>query len=242
MTRARRTQLPAPRAREPQLLQPWELALLGPQKSLPESLFTRYRHREGVLALSCAAMAYLMPGIAMLVGAASLGTLGGAVATLLAALVAVWVLDQTGLLGNLDLREELAHKLALDPLQLDFVGVGFPENNRFVAKYLQPRLDSDDNVGFLGLRQGGLTLFTQEGTLLIHREEVRRVSTERLVELPYLFWIRIEYYKSDVLMAVLVSSREAETLWAVRAATEDLHQRLVRWWTEPVTRELLDAA
>ena len=223
-----------------ELLRPWELAAPEPPVSLQRSTFARYRQREGVVALSCAAAAYLVPPTAMLLGLAAAGPLGAALSALFGVVGWAWLMDHTGLLGNVRLRAELASRLGVAPGTADFVGIGLPENNTFVAKYLHPRLDSDDNVGFLSIRDDQLLLMTEEGQVQIAREDVRRISTERLVELPYLRWIKLEYYKGDKLTAVLVSSRESSTLTETRAATGALCSRLTAWWTEPISRELAE--
>jgi hypothetical protein len=218
---------------------PYPGALMtSPPVSAPGSVFRRFCYRYGVVGNVCLGVGFLLPPLAIACGAVLAGS-AGVVAGTGAGFGAFWALmNRVTVYGNLRLRDELARRLGVRDPAAEFVGLCLPENNTVQGKLLTMRLETDDNVGFLCLDDEALTIRMEEGELQIARADIREVTEERFVELPYLRWIAVEYYEHGCLRTVLLCSRQCRTLREARHATEALLERLVDWYTEPVVRDL----
>jgi hypothetical protein len=215
-------------------------ALPAPPLSAPGSIFRRFCYRYGVVGNLCLGIGFLLPPLAITLGAAVGGLLGAAAGACLG-LAGFWgLMNRLTVYGNGRLRSELARHLGADGREavLHFVGLCLPENNTVQGKLLTMRLETDDNVGFLHLDEDGLSIVLEEGRLRIPRDQIREVRTERFVELPYLRWIVVEYYEDAALRTLLLCSRQCRSLREARAATDRLLRRVVDWYTEPVLRQL----
>jgi hypothetical protein len=193
------------------------------------TLFAQYRVRAGIAANVIVGLSGLAAGCLMALGLGALGVTGG-IAALAFGLAGVTVTaNLVGCIGNRALAERLRERLGIDTGELEFVGLCRGDNNAR-KKILTPHLETDDNVGFLGFDDERLRVHLEAATLVIPREEIRRISLERVVELPYLRWVRIEFFREDQATAsFLLMSREGTTLRDLRRATRSLHDRLVEW-------------
>jgi hypothetical protein len=238
-----RPELPAPR-RGSQSGGP--LARRGPEDravasapvSAPGSTFRRFCYRYGVVGNLFLGMGVLVPPAALLAGALAAGLPGAAAGAALGVGAFSALANRITVFGNGRLRRELAGRLGIHETDLEFVGLCLPENNTVQGKLFTLRLETDDNVGFLGLGEHALNIRLEEGTLRIPRLDIREVTTERFVELPYLKWIAVHYYEAGSLRTLLLCSRQCRSLREARVATGALLTRLVDWYTEPVIQEL----
>ncbi len=164
------------------------------------------------------------PIAAGLVALAEIGWVGGLLALPTAA-VAMLTVGRTSLLGNLRLRDALAARLGVRPKGMEFVGIAKPESNDPLAM----RLETDDNVGFLFLGREELRIFTEDSTIVLSQDELRGFSTERVAALPYLIWIRVEFFQGSEPGAFLMMSREASNISEQRRKTIALRAKLVEW-------------
>ena len=140
--------------------------------------------------------------------------------------------NHIGLLGNRALERRLRQRLGGERHE-EFVGLGQSDNNTFRAKYLAVRVETDDNIGLFELRADRLVIRPEEGRLPIALDAVKGITTEPMIDLPYLSWIRVTYTRSDgVEDSVLMSSRQVSSLRQARRATHALYQRLVSWLSE----------
>lgn len=213
-------------------------ALAAAPLSASGSVFRRFCYRYGVLGNLCLGMGFLVPPLAVALGSAAAGLVGGAAGALLG-IGAFWgLMNRVTVYGNSRLCTELGQQVGAEGLDTEFVGLCLPENNTIQGKLLTMRLETDDNVGFLHLGEDCLSILLQEGRLGIARDQIREVTTERFVELPYLRWIVVEYYDGGALRTLLLCSRRCRTLREARRSTEQLKTRIVDWYTEPVVRQL----
>ncbi|MEW5854319.1 MAG: hypothetical protein AB2A00_36430 [Myxococcota bacterium] len=218
-----------------------DVALVLPELpvSPATSVFGQHRLSRGAPAIALQTTALVAGAATVVVSGLALGPAAPLVAAPVV-LATLWsVINRTSGMGNGALRAELAGRLGgARPNEL-FVGLCLAENNTVTAKLLTPRLDTDDNVGFLSISEDALLIRTEEGHVRIARDAIRRVSLERFTEMPYLRWIVVEHYDDTTLRKVLVSSREGATLRHFRDETLALHARLTHWYLEPYMREAL---
>lgn len=193
------------------------------------TLFAQYRVRAGIAANVIVGLSGLGAGFLMAIGLGALGVTGGIAALALGLAGVAVTANQVGCIGNRALADRLRERLGIDTGELEFVGLCRGDNNAR-SKLLKPHLETDDNVGFLGFDDECLRVHLEAATLAIPREEIRRISLERVVELPYLRWVRIEFFRDDQATAsFLLMSREGTTLRDLRRGTRALHDRLVEW-------------
>jgi hypothetical protein len=206
------------------------------------SIFAHYQRREGILVN---VVAGVVAGCA--VSAAVATTVAGGPVWGLASLLAgcmstAFIADRWGLLGNRELARRLEGALGLDRRQWTFVGVCRGDQNRLAAKLFPPRVETDENVGFLRLESDRLVLRLEEATLEIRRGQIRDVRLEEVVEAPFLWWIRLEVYdEGEHLVSFLVMSREGHTLRQQRSANERLFEQIRDWHVTDKLRPLVEA-
>ncbi len=197
------------------------------------STFHQHCRTAGVLALTTTSLGMFTPLLCAALGFVVLGPLGGVIAASAATAAAVSIVNISALLGNERLERRLRARLAPAADDLEFVGLCRSENNSLRGKYLTPRLDTDDNVGFVKAADDALRILTEEGVVAIPRDEIRQITRCRCIELPYLSWIRIEIEDASATAgSFLLMSRQAGTIREVRARTDALYAKLVDWHTE----------
>lgn len=146
------------------------------------------------------------------------------------------LINRTAALGNGALRDRLAR--ALHPAEGDeFVGLCQAAHNTARAKLFTPRIETDDNVGFLRLTADALAVRTEEGTIVVPRADVRNVTDEPMVELPLLRWVIVEHHDGVTARRLLLTSREGLSLRAHRAATDRLRARVTAWFVDSTLAE-----
>lgn len=206
------------------------------------SLFARYRRREGILVnLVAGGLFGSALGLAA-VSAVTVGPMWGLGALTLGVGAMAWLANAWGLLGNATLARRLASLLGLEVGEWTFVGVCRGDQNRLRAKLFPPRVETDENVGFMRLEDGALVLRLEDKTIEVSRSRVRDVRTEEVVEAPYLHWIRIELYDADErLDTFLLMSREGRTLRDQRAANDRLFEKMRDWHVSDKLQPLVEA-
>lgn len=205
------------------------------------SVFARYQRREG-LAVGV--------GVGVSLGcifgiAAGLAVLGGPLWGLLGAAVSLagagWMANAGALFGNEVLEARLRESLTLPEGALEFVGICRGDQNSLGAKLFPPRIETDENVGFLRLTADRLELFLEGQTLVIPRTDLRDVRTEPVVEAPFLSWIRLELYEGDRLCSFLLMSRQAQRLRDLGQVNRRLYDRLRDWHCAHQLRPLVES-
>lgn len=153
-----------------------------------------------------------------------------------------WIANAWGLFGNRSLSEGLRELLQIDSDEWTFVGVCRGDQNRIAAKLFPPRVETDENVGFVRLYADRLELRFENGTMEVSRGRMRDVRLEEVVEAPFLHWIRLELYDADDrLESFLLMSREGETLREQRVANYRLFERIRDWHVSDKLRPLVEA-
>ncbi|MEO1228345.1 MAG: hypothetical protein AAFZ18_05515 [Myxococcota bacterium] len=206
------------------------------------SLFATYQRREGVLVNVVAVGVFLGALTSAAASSVAFGPLWG-LGFLGVGLASVrWIADAWGLFGNEELASRLREKLDVEGEGWTFVGVCRGDQNRLAAKLLPPRIDTDENVGFLKLDREHLELRLEDVTVRIPRTDVRDVRTEEVVEAPCLRWIRLELFDADgQVTSFLLMSREAETLRDQQSENERLFEAIRDWHVEDKLAPLVAA-
>lgn len=202
------------------------------------STFSRHCRTHGIVALTTTSLGMFTPLVGGALGFLALGLGWGLLAASASTIAAISIVNIAALLGNDKLEARLREQLGVST-DVEFVGLCRSENNTFRGKYLTPRLDTDDNVGFLAMNESELLVRTEESLIAIERDCIQRIERTRCIELPYLSWIRIEF-EDDVGAehSFLLMSRHASTIRQIRVRTEDLYVRLIDWHTEGQLRWL----
>lgn len=202
------------------------------------STFQRHCRTHGLLALSATSLGMFTPLVCGALGFVTLGLGWGLLAATASTVAAIAIINGAALLGNDKLESRLRREMEV-PDELEFVGLCRIENNSLRGKYLTPRLDTDDNVGFLELSDAELSIRIEEAVIAVERDAIARIERERCVELPYLSWIRIEFEDDTGRdRSFLMMSREASSIREIRTRTEALYAQLIDWHTESQLRWL----
>lgn len=203
------------------------------------SAFHRHCRTTGVVALAATSLGMFTPLIAGALTFLTLGLGWGLVAVSASTAAAVTFVNIAALIGNRRLERRLRRQVGPAVAELEFVGLCRSENNSVKGKYLTPRLDTDDNIGFLDLADDALRVITEEGVIAIARDSIREIGRSPCIELPYLSWIRIEVeHADDATTSFLLMSRQAATIRELRGRTEALYCQLVDWHTDAQLRWL----
>jgi len=203
------------------------------------STFHRHCRTAGVLALTTTSLGMFTPLVCGALGFLTLGLGWGLLAATASTAAAISIVNISALLGNDRLERQLRERIGANLDDLEFVGLCRSENNSVKGKYLTPRLDTDDNVGFLELAEKELRILTEESVVTVPRDSIQSIDRVRCIELPYLSWIRIEFEDDgDTASSFLVMSRQATSIREIRTRTQDLYTRLVDWHTEAQLRWL----
>lgn len=203
------------------------------------STFRRHCRTHGVLALTTTSLGMFTPLLCGTLGFLALGLGWGLLAASASTLAAISIVNIAALLGNDKLESRLRERIGAASGHLEFVGLCRSENNTFRGKYLTPRLDTDDNVGFLDLTDSELRIWTEESMVVIARDSIQRIDRARCIELPYLSWIQIEFEDEDnITGSFLLMSRQASSIRGIYSRTEDLYRQLIDWHTEAQLRWL----
>lgn len=232
MSRSRGLTLPGP---------DWAAAGLVPVAE-PRSTFSRYRRREGVLVNLAAGGVCGAAVIGAACSALYLGPLWGLGFLGLGFSAVGWMAEVFGLFGNDRLESLMRRRLGLPGGEWSFVGLCRAENNTLGAKLFPPRVETDENVGFLSIDDEGLTLVCEGARRELPRSAVRDVRLETVAEAPMLKWIRIEVYdQEEQLKALLLMVRAGQTLSGQRRANHALFERLRDWHVEHRLAPLVEA-
>jgi hypothetical protein len=203
------------------------------------STFHRHCRTHGVLALTTTSLGMFAPLVCGALGFLTLGLGWGLLAVSVSTLAAVSIVNISALLGNAKLEARLREQIGARASEMEFVGLCRSENNTLRGKYLTPRLDTDDNVGFLELTDSTLRIATEESTVVIARSSIQTIDSVRCIELPYLSWIQIEFEdEDDHIGSFLLMSRQASTIREIRSRTRALYATLIDWHTEAQLRWL----
>lgn len=208
--------------------------MVVPQDLVPvasrRSLFASYQRREGVLVNVVAGGVFACALGSAAVSSVAMGPVWG-LSILGVGLVSMgWIANAWGLLGNDGLADRLREQLGVAETGWSFVGVCRGHQNRLAAKLFPPRVETDENVGFVRLGPDRLELRMEDATVEVPRSRVRDVRTEEVVEAPFLEWIRLELYdQDDRLVSFLMMSREGETLREQQAHNSRLFERVRDW-------------
>lgn len=144
-----------------------------------------------------------------------------------------WMAEAFGLFGNDQLEKGLRARLRVTGPEWAFVGLCRAEQNRLGAKLFPPRVETDENVGFLRVGADRLDIELEGQRRQIDRGALRDVRLEPVAEAPALEWIRLELYDDEAsLQALLLMARSGETLREQRAANRALFERLRSWHVE----------
>lgn len=206
------------------------------------STFARYQRREGLLVNVAAGAVF---GVA--IGSAAVSTvlwgpLWGLGLLGLGFSSVGWMANAWGLFGNEGLERRMRAELRLGGTGWTFVGLCRGDQNRLSAKLLPPRVETDENVGFLRLGSDRMEIRMEGVRLEVLRDRVRDVRLEEVVEAPFLEWVRIEVYDEDGrLDAFLVMARRGDTLRAQRRENRALFDRIRDWHVQDKLRPLVDA-
>ena len=206
------------------------------------SIFARYQRREGILVnLLAGAVFGGAVGLALVAGF-SWGPLWGLGASGLGLVSVAWIANAWGLLGNQHLADRLEAALQLDGSGWIFVGLCRGDQNRLIAKLFPPRVETDENVGFLRLGRDALELRLENGFVSVPRASIRDVRSEEVVEAPFLRWIRLELYDAEERLAsFLFMSREGRNLREQRRANQRLFDEVRDWHVRDKLQPLIDA-
>ena len=209
------------------------LELTAAPAQLPSSedspSFRYHLERTAPMAVAAAAIhTVAVPMLCGLIGWGLFGVGGFLPAGALGFLAALSFLNWIPLIGNRALRKNLAKTLGAK-LGWTFVGLRAAQSTLMQEAR---RVETDDNVGFLRVTDGALEVATEAGELRIPRDQIRGFSTERMIGLPYLHYIRVEFQEEDGLKAFLVVSREGTSVQQHRKSTDALRDKLVEWHAE----------
>ena len=195
--------------------------------SSDESPSFRYHlERTAPMAVAAAAVhTVAVPLVCGLVGLSLFGTGAFLPAGAIGFFGALSFLNWIPLIGNQTLRGNLVRRLGTKA-GWTFVGLRATQGSMMQEAR---RVETDDNVGFLRVTDDALEIATEGGELRIRRDTIRGFTTERMIGLPYLHYIRVEFEEDDGLMAFLFVSREGRSVARHRKNTEALRQRLVDW-------------
>jgi len=217
-------------------------ALLTPSlgmvpRSFKGSVFDRYKRREGVAAMGAMVtgaigLPALMLGAGVLLGASAAVVVGAA--ELVGFLFAV---NRLAALGHRRFQRDLAGRVQGGEGAW-FVGLGGPDMNTAQAQFFTPRLDTDDNVGFLRTDETSLHVITEEASVVIPRDAIRSITAERLVCIPTQPLIALAWNDDVGTHRVYVVSREGRSLLQHRKRTLELLEHLQAWHGEHVDRFL----
>ena len=166
------------------------------------------------IPVACGLVGLVLFGISGFLPAGAIGFLG-----------ALSFLNWIPLIGNQALRTNLSKNLGAKP-GWTFVGLRAAQGTMLQEAR---RVETDDNVGFMRVTDEALEVVTEGGELAIPCDRIRGFSTERMLGLPYLHYIRIEFDEDDGLKAFLLVSREGTSVQQHRKNTEILRKRLVEW-------------
>lgn len=206
------------------------------------SLFASYQRREGVLVNLVAGGVFACSLGSAAVSSVAIGPMWGLAILGLGLASLGWIANAWGLLGNDGLAERLREELDVDTPEWAFVGVCRGDQNRLAAKLFPPRVETDENVGFLRLGPDRLELRMENASLEVPRARVRDVRTEEVVEAPFLEWIRLELYdEDDRLASFLLMSREGETLRDQQNENTQLFERIRDWHVDHKLLPLVEA-
>lgn len=188
--------------------------------------FRNHLERTAPKAVAAAALhTVAIPLAAGLVGLLAFGIAGFLPASALGFFGALSFLNWIPLIGNRTLRNNLEQSLG--PKQ-GWVFVGLRASQGSLVQEAR-RVETDDNVGFLRTTDEALEVTTEGGALSVGRDMIRGFSTERMLGLPYLQYIRVEFEEDGALRSFLFVSREGGSVEQHRKNTVALHDRLVEW-------------
>lgn len=204
-----------------------ELVPVAPHRSL----FAQYQRREGVFVNLVAGSVFGCALGAAAISSVTLGPLWGLGLMGLGLTVVTYMANAWGLLGNQELAARLKSSLRLtDPGTWYFVGVCRGHQNHLSAKLFPPRVETDENVGFMRLFADRLEIRMENATAVVPRAQVRDIRLEDVVEAPFLQWVRIELYDPDgQLDSFLFMSREGNTLREQQRFNHRLFERIRDW-------------
>ena len=160
-----------------------------------------------------------------LLGFLTFGTAGFLPAGVVGFVAALAFLNWIPLMGNRALRTKLIKSLGAKP-GWTFIGLRAAQGTMLQEAR---RVETDDNVGFMRVTPSALEVVTESGELSVSRDHIRGFSTERMLGLPYLHYIRVEFEENDGVKAFLFVSREGSSVQQHRRSTEQLRDKLVEW-------------
>ena len=188
--------------------------------------FRYHLERTAPMAVAAAAVhTVAVPLLCGLAGMVLFGVGGFLPAGALGFLGALSFLNWIPLIGNSTLRANLVRNLGAKP-GWTFVGLRAAQGTLLQEAR---RVETDDNVGFMQMTEKTLVVATEAGTVSIPREDIRGFSTERMLGLPYLHYIRVEFQEPDGLKTFLFVSREGDSVQQHRKSTDKLRARLIEW-------------
>ena len=209
------------------LEQPTAPARLPSSEASPS--FRYHLERTAPLAVAAAALhTVAIPVACGLVGLALFGAGAFFPAGAVGFVGAMSFLNWIPLIGNRTLRANLVRTLGAKP---GWVFVGLRASQGSVLEEAR-RVETDDNVGFLRTTNEALEVTTEGGSVSIPRDRIRGFAQERMLGLPYLFFIRVEFEEDNRIKSFLFVSREGNSVREHRKNTDALRRRLVEWHAE----------
>ena len=207
------------------------------------SLFAQYQRREGLLVNLVAGAVFGCALGSAAISSVAMGPLWGLGLLGLGIVSVARIANKWGLLGNEALATQLKSLLGIaESADWAFVGVCRGHQNHLAAKLFPPRVETDENVGFLRLLSDQMELRMENATVCIPRPRVRDVRLEEVVEAPFLDWIRVEFYDvDDSLDSFLVMSREGRTLREQQSENTQLFEHIRDWHVEDKLEPLVAA-
>lgn len=175
------------------------------------------------IPLGCGLVGLVLFGVGGFIPAGAIGFIG-----------ALSFLNWVPLIGNHTLRTNLSKTLGAKP-GWTFVGLRAAQGTMIQEAR---RVETDDNVGFMRITEDALEVATEGGEVSVPRDRIRGFETERMLGLPYLHYIRVEFEEDDGLKAFLLVSREGTSVQQHRRNTDALHDRLVEWHADHQLRWL----
>lgn len=207
-------------------------------RSFRGSVFDRYKRREGVAAIGTMLVAAVGFPLAMFATGMALGA--GAAMALGAVELAIFLagVNRLAALGHGRFQQELGTRVPSTEGAW-FVGLSGPDANTAQAQFFTPRLDTDDNVGFLRLLEDGLHISTEEASFVIPRSGIRAIRTEQLVSIPTQPLIAIDWDdEGGARSRIYVVAREGHSLMQHRQKTLELLTVINAWHGEHVDKFL----
>ncbi|MEM7676992.1 MAG: hypothetical protein AAF449_13390 [Myxococcota bacterium] len=199
--------------------------------------FRYHLERTAPMAVAAAAVhTVAVPMMCGLAGWALFGAAGFLPAGAVGCLGALAFLNWIPLIGNRALRANLSRTLGKSK-GWTFVGLRAVQGSLVQEAR---RVETDDNVGFLRVTEKALEVATEGGALQLSRESIRGFSAERMLGLPYLHYIRVEFEENGQLKAFLFVSREGSSVQQHRRSTDRLRDRLVEWHADHQLEWLAD--